>query len=132
MSRERALNFDHKRGIQGSNQRSTSHDFKIWIFKIWVINKSFLLIYFSVRKFFQAMVLWVQFDFNLCFIIHQKANHHSNSVLQKLRKLMDLRRATSENMCVIKKPSFCQNFCLRGKHEVSVYVFYVFATFLRN
>ena len=46
-------------------------------------------------------MLMVQFNFNLCYIIHKRGNRPSNSTLKELRKLMDLLRATGENVCAI-------------------------------
>ena len=47
----------------------------------------------------------VQFNFNLRYIVHMRANCHINSILKEFRKLMDLPRATGENNCVIKNSS---------------------------
>ena len=58
----------------------------------------------------------VQFNFNRCYIVHKRANRHSNSVLNKLRKLIDLPGATGENVSVI---NILQNSTcfLRSWHE---------------
>ena len=43
-------------------------------------------------------------SFCLLYIVHKRGDHYSNSVLKELRKLIDLPKATRENVCVIKIP----------------------------
>ena len=50
-------------------------------------------------------MLMVLFNFNLCCNVHMRANCHSISVLNEIRKLMDLPGATGENICIIKHSS---------------------------
>ena len=46
----------------------------------------------------------VQFNFNLCYIVYQKGNRYSKSMLKDLRKLIDLPRATAKNVYLINIP----------------------------
>ena len=74
-------------------------------FKIWVVNKYCLLIYFSKNNIFPSHDWFVCLWFSLiliCATLFKRANCYSNSELKDLRKLklMDLPRA-GENMCVL-------------------------------
>ena len=55
-------------------------------------------------KSWSVCMLTVQFNFNLCYIVHIRGNRYSNSVLTELRELMDLPKATGENVYVINIP----------------------------
>ena len=72
-------------------------------FKIWVVNKYCLLIYFLINNIFPSHDWSVCLRFSLiliCATLFKWANCHSNSILKDLRKLMYLPRAV-ENMCVL-------------------------------
>ena len=82
-------------------------------------------IYVKINFFkpWSVSMLTVQFNFNLCNIVHKRANHHSNSVLKKLRKLIDLHREARENVRVINILHNWKHFLLFLNEKVSK-VFY--------
>ena len=66
--------------------------------------KQKLLIYFLINNIFPSHDWFVCLRFSLILIsatLFKRTNRHSNSALKDLRKLMDLPRATGENMCVL-------------------------------
>ena len=73
------------------------------IFKIWVVNKYCLLIYFLINYIFPSHDWFVCLCFSLiliCASLFKWANCGSNSVWKDLIKLLDLPRAV-ENVCTL-------------------------------
>ena len=86
-------------------------------YKIWLTNKSHLVICFLINIFFQATLgFTLQFNFKLCFIVHKWRSRHGNSVLKELRKIVDLPRVTGEDVFLI---NILQNsfFCISASHD---------------